>query len=100
MTLLAITSTEKDFWYVALGLGLVVILVVIGALLLLRSLVRDIDTNVADLWTVIRHVAQNTTGLYMLAGSASISRALREEVIRHDKALSGESRDEAFSGER
>lgn len=88
--MLAITSSEKDFWYVALGLGLVVVLVVIGVLLLLRSLVRDIDTNVADLWTVTKRLAQNTTGLYMFAGTASISRALREEVIRQDKALSGE----------
>jgi hypothetical protein len=89
MTLLALTSTQKDFWYVALGLGLVVVLVVIGVLLLLRSLVRDIDVGVANLWTMIKRLAQNTTGMYQFAGTASIARALREEVIRHAKALSG-----------
>jgi hypothetical protein len=88
MTLLALTSTQKDFWYVALGLGLVVVLVVIGVLLLLRSLVRDIDVGVANLWTVTKRLAQNTTGMYQFAGTASIARALREEVIRHAKALS------------
>jgi hypothetical protein len=89
MTLLAITSTQTVFWEVALGLGLVVVLVVIGVLLLLRSLVRDIDEGVATLWMVTKQAAQNTTGTYQLAGSASIARALREEIIRHEKALSG-----------
>ena len=90
MTLLAITSSQKVFWEVALGLGLVVILVVIGVLTLLRSLVRDIDERVAALWVVTKRMAQNTTGLYQFAGSGSIARALRDELVRHDKMLGGE----------
>lgn len=88
MILVAVTSDQKAFWYVALGLGLVVILVVIAVLLLLRTLVRDIDVGVATLWTVTQRMAQNTTGLYQVAGTASIGLALREELIRHDKMLS------------
>ena len=78
-------SHEKIFWYVALGLGFVVILVVIALLTLLSRLVDDIDVNVDNLWTVTQRWAQNTTGMYQFAGSASILRALREELIRHDK---------------
>jgi hypothetical protein len=78
-------SQEKIFWYVALGLGFVVILVVIALLTLLSRLVDDIDVNVDNLWTVTQRWAQNTTGMYQFAGSASILRALREELIRHDK---------------
>ena len=80
-----VDSQEKVFWYVALGLGFVVILVVIALLTLLSRLVDDIDQNVANLWTVTKRWAQNTTGMYQFAGTASILRALREELIRHDK---------------
>lgn len=86
--LLTVTSQEKIFWYVALGIGLVVILVVIALLSLLSSIVRDIDDGVYKLWTVTKRVAINTTGMYQLAGTASILRALREEALRQDKLLS------------
>jgi hypothetical protein len=84
-----VDSQEKVFWYVALGLGFVVILVVIALLTLLSRLVDDIDVNVANLWTVTQRWAQNTTGMYQFAGTASILRALREELIRHDKMWAG-----------
>ena len=90
MYLLALDSNEKVLWLVALGMGLVVILVVIALLTLLTRLVRDIDDGVHSLWTVTKRLAQNTTGLYQLAGTASILRALREELIRHDKLLADE----------
>ena len=80
-----VDSQEKVFWYIALGLGFVVILVVIALLTLLSRLVDDIDVNVDNLWTVTQRWAQNTTGMYQFAGTASILRALREELIRHDK---------------
>jgi len=85
---LAVNADDKTLWLVALGMGLVVIIVVIALLTLLVKLVRDIDVGVASLWTVTKRLAQNTTGLYQLAGTASVLRALREEMIRHDKLLS------------
>jgi len=85
----SVDSEEKVFWYVALGLGLVVILVVIALLSLLSRLVHDIDVNVDYLWTVTKRMAQNTTGMYQFAGTGSIARTLREELVRHDKMLSG-----------
>ena len=83
-------SDEKVLWQIALGMGLVVIIVVIALLTLLQRLVREIDNSVYSLWTVTKRVAQNTTGLYQLAGTGSVLRALREELIRHDKLLAGE----------
>jgi len=68
-----------------------VIVVVIALLTFLSQLVRDIDAGVDSLWTVTSRLAQNTTGLYQLAGTGSVLRALREELIRHDKLL-GEKR--------
>jgi len=90
LVLSAVDANEKAFWYIALGLGLVVVIVVIALLTLLQRLVRDIDIGVASLWTVTKRLAQNTTGLYQLAGTGSVLRALREELIRHDKLLSEE----------
>jgi hypothetical protein len=81
------TPDERAFWMVILGLGLVVVLVVIVLLTMLWSLVRDIDNGVAYLWTVTKRTAINTTGLYQLAGTGSILRALREELLRHEKLL-------------
>ncbi len=83
------TSDEFVQWRIALGIGAVVILVVIVLLTLLKSFVRDIDQNVDSLWTMTKRVAINTTGLYQLAGTGSIVRALREELLRHDKLLRG-----------
>lgn len=86
--LLTVSSNEKQLWYIALGIGLVVILVVIVLLSFLVSLVKDIDDGVATLWTVTKRLAINTTGAYQLAGTGSILRALREECLRQDKMLS------------
>lgn len=88
MFLLGVNGDATVLWEIALGMGLVVILVVITLLTLLTRLVRDIDVGVESLWTVTKRLAQNTTGLYQLAGTGSILRALREEMIRHDKLLS------------
>lgn len=90
MFLLGVGADEKILWGIALGIGLVVIVVVIALLTFLRRLVREIDVGVDSLWTVTMRWAQNTTGLYQLAGTGSIARALREELIRHDKLLSDE----------
>ena len=87
MFLVALNSDARVLWYIALGMGLVVVLVVIALLTLLSSLVRDIDEGVESLWTVTKRLAQNTTGLYQLAGTGSVLRALREELILHDKLL-------------
>ena len=81
------TTDERIFWMMVLGLGLVVLLVVIILLTMLWSLVKDIDDRVAYLWTVTKRTAINTTGLYQLAGLGSILRALREELLRHEKLL-------------
>lgn len=81
------TSDEFALWRVTLGIGAVVILVVIILLTLLNSFVRDIDHNVKTLWTMTKRTAINTTGLYQLAGTGSVVRALREELLRHEKLL-------------
>ena len=82
------TADERALWMIVLGIGLVVCIVVVVLLWLLISIVYDIDERVAYLWTVTKRTAINTTGMYQFAGTASILRALREELLRHEKLLS------------
>jgi len=86
------SAEELNLWKVTLLIGLIVIVATIGLLVLLVSFVRSIDRNVRDLWTDTKLLATNTTGLYQLAGTASIVRALREELLRHEKLLGRGSR--------
>ncbi len=81
------TPDERIMWMIILGLGGVVVLVVIVLLTMLRSIVQEIDAGVTYLWTVTKRTAINTTGMYQFAGTASVLRALREELLRHEKFL-------------
>jgi hypothetical protein len=83
------SADELTLWKGILVTGLIIVVAVIGLLTLLLQTVRTIDRNVTQLWTDTKLLATNTTGLYQLAGSASIIRALREELLRHDKLLRG-----------
>ena len=69
--------------------GAILVMAVIGLLSLLLITVRTIDRNVVQLWTDTKLLATNTTGLYQIAGTGSVVRALREELLRHEKLLGG-----------
>ena len=80
---------EMTLWKGVLVAGLILVFAVIGLLSLLLITVRTIDRNVVQLWTDTKLLATNTTGLYQIAGTGSIVRALREELLRHEKLLRG-----------
>ncbi|HWC26943.1 MAG TPA: hypothetical protein VG474_10195 [Solirubrobacteraceae bacterium] len=81
------TPEEVTLWRAVLVAGVILVVAVIGLLSLLVVVVRTIDRNVVQLWTDTKLLATNTTGLYQLAGTGSIIRALREELLRHEKLL-------------
>lgn len=84
-----ISPEEITLWQAVLVTGVIIVVAVIGLLKLLLAGVRTIDRNVVQLWTDTKLLATNTTGLYQLAGTGSIVRALREELLRHEKLLKG-----------
>lgn len=84
-----ISPEEITLWQAVLVTGVIIVIAVIGLLKLLLAGVRTIDGNVVQLWTDTKLLATNTTGLYQLAGTGSIVRALREELLRHEKLLKG-----------
>lgn len=82
---------EVSLWKAVLVAGAILVMAVIGLLSLLLITVRTIDRNVVQLWTDTKLLATNTTGLYQIAGTGSVVRALREELLRHEKLLRGGS---------
>ena len=80
---LALASSIETAWWVSLGVGLVVALVVWFLLEWLRRTVNEVDRAVDDVWTMGKRVAQNTATTHMLAGTKELGVELLEEVQRH-----------------
>jgi hypothetical protein len=89
--ILALESEHVTFWWVTLGMGVVVAAVVVLLLSLLVSLVKNIDTNVQEAWDTATRVARNTATTWMLGQTAALTGELREETGRH-AALLGRGR--------
>jgi uncharacterized protein HemY len=84
---LALAQAHITMWWIAIGMGFVVVLVVIVLLSLLVALVTDIDRNVKSLWGMATRLARNTATTWMLQQTASAVAALADETGRHAEAL-------------
>ncbi|MDP9385067.1 MAG: hypothetical protein M3P50_07525 [Actinomycetota bacterium] len=82
MTVIALTSNQTA-WWITLAIGLVVALVVWGLLEALRRTVRQIDTDVSELWAMGQRVAQNTQTSHLLGATVARGTELVEEVEHH-----------------
>ncbi len=80
---IALSSAVETAWWVSLGAGLVVALVVWFLLEWLRRTVNEVDRAVDDVWTMGKRVAQNTATTHMLGGTRELGMELLEEVKRH-----------------
>lgn len=89
VSLLGLTNGDHILWWIAIGVGFVVVLVVIVLLSLLVAFVNDIDRNVADTWETATRVAANTATTWSLQQVGATTGALRDETRRHEDLLSG-----------
>jgi len=87
LLLLGLSENNYRFWWVTLGLGVVIIGAVIILLTLLTSFVKDIDENVLDVWETATRVAANTATTWMLTQTGNSVHALADEVNRHVELL-------------
>jgi hypothetical protein len=91
MLLLAAVRTlppqEATYWWVALGVGLAVVLVVIAVLSMLELLVRDIDRGVQGVREVASGISRNTSSLSQFFGTAAGVQALLTEALEHKAFL-------------
>lgn len=78
---------EITVWQIALGIGLVVVLVVIALLTLLLSIVHDIDRGVLGVWETAKRLAANTATVWQLQGTVTALTQLKEEALLHDQLL-------------
>ena len=79
----ALTSAAEVAWWITLGVGLVVALVVWALLEALRRTVNEVDRAVDEVWTMGKRVAQNTATTHMLASTKELGVELLQEVERH-----------------
>jgi hypothetical protein len=76
-------STNQTAWWISLGVGLVVALVVWGLLEALRRTVVEVERAVDDVWTMGKRVAQNTSTSYLLGTTLERGGELLGEVEEH-----------------
>ncbi len=85
MTVLAL-STNELWWWITLGVGLVVALVVWALLEILRRTVNEVERAVADVWTMGKRLAQNTQTTHLLLTTKERGVELLDEVKEHGAA--------------
>jgi len=85
MTTLALATNDTHaLWQVALGMGGVVLAVVIILMVLLLSLIKDIQTSVAILLETAPIVASQTAALTQLTATPGVLDLIIEEAIVQD----------------
>lgn len=70
-------------WWITLGVGLVVAVVVVVLLQTLLVAVKRIDAGVEDVWIMGKQVAQNTATTWLLGQTPRIAEEIKEEALRH-----------------
>ena len=96
--LVALADSERDLWYVALGLGLVVALAVAGMLLLLLRYLRDIEQSVGSLLDGAGKVAENTASIPQLESTTPVLDQIAAEGVVQDGYMNALS--QGYAGER
>lgn len=81
-------STET-LWWITLGVGLVVALVVWALLHMLYRNVVAIDEGLLEVWAAGTRVARNTATSWMLGQTARLGTEIKEEALKHDALLGG-----------
>ena len=88
MTLAALPADVQTIWWVTLGVGLVVAIVVVVLLQILLNTVKLIDRNVKTLWETATTVARNTATTWLLGETGDTLDEIKVEALRHDELLS------------
>lgn len=100
---LALADSERTLWYISLGLGLVVALVVLAMMLLLLRYLFNIRASVGGLLENAGKVANNTANIPKLEATAPVLDQIAAEGVVQDgymNALSqGYATESATNGE-
>ncbi|CAN5690013.1 hypothetical protein BH24ACT26_BH24ACT26_02660 [soil metagenome] len=87
MTLAALPSDVTTLWWITLGVGLVVAVVVVVLLQVLLNSVKEVERNVMTLWQTATTVARNTATTWLLGDTAEKLEDIKGEALKHDELL-------------
>ncbi len=96
---IAATDTHA-LWHIALGMGAVVLVVVIILMMLLLSLVKDIQSSVANLLETAGIIASQTANIPKLAATPPVLNLIIEEAIIQDGYMNALTDGYVGAGER
>jgi len=88
VSLAAITADDRTFWYVALAVGAVVLVVVVALLTLLVLFLRDIDGGMRGALGVAQGIVADSAAAEQLEPVRSAVREIRDELSVHEQILS------------
>lgn len=83
---LASERAIQTVWGISLVLGLVVILVVAALLTMIVRTARQIESSVADIWTVGQRIANNTVHIPLLHRTNQIAGSILSRAVGIDRA--------------
>lgn len=86
--ILVTQSAITTVWWVSLGLGLVVIIVVAVLLTLIVRVASQINDAVSAIWTVGQQVANNTVHIPMLSHTNRVVERILDQAGAIDRATS------------
>ena len=90
-----LNMTVQSFWYLILAVGLVVVLLVAAMLITIIVSARKIERAAADIWTVGKQIAANTTVLWQLTKTNETASAIKGVAL--DIAAGAESIDQRLA---
>jgi predicted permease len=85
--IVGLAHIQHTMWWITIGMGFVVVLVVIVLLSLLLTFVNDVDADVASVLNTAGGVANNTSKIPALGQTAELTGVLRDELARHAAVL-------------
>ncbi len=83
MIVFALADEVVVAWWITLGVGLVVVLVVWALLEQLRRTVKAVDQSVDAVWQSGKRLAQNTQTAHLLQATKARAGELLEELEQH-----------------
>jgi hypothetical protein len=86
--------TSTGYWWLALGLGLVVAVVAVILLQVFLRQVWRVERAAEQVWAAGKQVAANTSTTWLLGATADRLDVFIEEAGRHEQLLSGGSKPE------
>lgn len=81
--------SDTGYWWLALGLGLVVAVVAVVLLQIFLNQVYRIERGAEAVWAAGKEVARNTSTTWLLGTTSQKLDLLTEEAGRHAALLSG-----------